>query len=68
MNFTREVLTIALARGLITDGDIWIEMLADRNSSTHEYNETAAEDVIRHIQQKYISLLHTLHVTLTGLS
>jgi nucleotidyltransferase substrate binding protein (TIGR01987 family) len=68
MNFTREVLTIGLARGLITDGDIWIEMLADRNTSTHEYDEAAAEEVIRHIQQTYISTLHSLHVTLTGLT
>jgi nucleotidyltransferase substrate binding protein (TIGR01987 family) len=54
MNFTREVLQVAIARGFISDSYIWIEMLADRNSSTHEYDEKNAEVVVKNIQTRYL--------------
>ena len=61
MDFTREVLQIWFARGYIENPSIWIEMLADRNNSTHEYNEDSAIQIIQNIQGYYIPEIHKLY-------
>jgi nucleotidyltransferase substrate binding protein (TIGR01987 family) len=61
LNFTREVLQIAIARGFISDGDVWIDMLADRNSSTHEYDEKNAQAVVKNIQLQYLWEIQDLY-------
>jgi nucleotidyltransferase substrate binding protein (TIGR01987 family) len=68
LNFAREVLSIGLARGFISDGGVWIEMLADRNSSTHEYDEKNAEMVVRNIQTRYLTEIQKLYAKLSQLT
>ena len=68
LGFTREVLSVALTHGLIADGDIWLEMLTDRNSSTHEYDEQNALEVIENIQKKYLPEIQTLYDKLSQLT
>lgn len=36
------------------DEDLWIRMLAERNSMAHIYNESAATELVEKILQKYI--------------
>ncbi|GHU02321.1 nucleotidyltransferase [Spirochaetia bacterium] len=43
----------AFTRGLISDGQVWIDMLKDRNLSSHSYDETTAEDLVRAIAEIY---------------
>ena len=68
MDFTREVFSLGLARGWIIDGAIWIEMLADRNTSTHEYDEKAAEKIVENIQLKYLPAIHSLYARFTEIT
>lgn len=68
MDFTREVLSLGQSRGFITDGSVWIDMLADRNASTHEYDALAAEAFIRDIQSQYIIALDALYDKLSELT
>lgn len=68
LGFTREVLSVALTHGLIADGDIWLEMLTDRNSSTHEYDEQNALEVIENIQKRYLPEIQTLYAKLSQLT
>lgn len=68
LNFTREVLSLWFAREFISDGSIWIEMLADRNSSTHEYDEKNAEAVVQNIQSRYLPELQKLYAKLSTLT
>lgn len=68
MDFTREVLSLSVAHGFIDDGSIWIDMLADRNSSTHEYDEKSALKVVINIKNEYILALDMLYEKLAKLS
>ena len=43
--FTKDILREAYAGFLISDGDVWIEMLKDRNLTTHTYNEDLAKEI-----------------------
>lgn len=36
------------------DGDIWLDMLKDRNDMAHIYNGNAANDLVKHILEEYI--------------
>jgi len=45
-----------------------MELLIDRNLTTHAYDEEKAAEVEKLIHQKYFPLLSQLHVTLKNLS
>ncbi len=47
----------AFRDGIISDGQEWINMLEDRNKSTHLYDETLALEIFDKIQLQYLSLL-----------
>ncbi len=61
MNFTREVLSLGLSHGFIEESTVWLEMLADRNSSTHEYDQTIAYQMVGRIQSQYTKPLDRLY-------
>lgn len=46
---TREALTA----DLITDGEIWIEMILSRNQTSHIYNEHTANDIFTKVIKEY---------------
>ena len=52
-------------RGLIDDGDIWVEMLADRNTTTHDYNEAVALEIVAKIKNTYLFPLQSCYDTLS---
>ncbi len=49
----RRAIQEAFKIGLIKDGDSWLEMLEDRNRTTHTYDESTADDICRHIKNNY---------------
>ncbi|SFE82088.1 nucleotidyltransferase substrate binding protein [Thermophagus xiamenensis] len=52
----RPVIKQAFKDGLISDGEKWMEMLKDRNRSSHTYDEDTAQEIIDAIRQVYYSL------------
>jgi len=48
----------------IEDEMIWLEMLEDRNQTTHIYQEAKAREIFEHLSG-YSQLLRKLHYTLT---
>lgn len=49
---------------IIKDGQAWIDMLNDRNNSTHLYDESVAQDIFNNIQKNYLKLLTDLKIKL----
>ncbi|ALX49323.1 nucleotidyltransferase substrate binding protein [Lentibacillus amyloliquefaciens] len=47
----------AFAYGLIDDGDQWIDMMIDRNKTSHLYDEEEARAVYEKIKHHYAGLL-----------
>ncbi len=57
----KAVLREAFAVGFITDGDIWMEALDDRNKMSHVYSAEEFNKVIGKIKDKYLSLFEYLY-------
>lgn len=50
----RSTIRCAFKHKLISDGDIWIEMMLDRNRISLIYDETTALNIVKLVQEKYI--------------
>lgn len=56
----REIIKQAFANEIIIDGQLWIDMLEDRNLIAHTYDEERAQLAISHICESYITGLTQL--------
>lgn len=43
----------AFSAGLISNGDIWMDMIKSRNKTTHTYNQETADDIFMKIMNQY---------------
>jgi nucleotidyltransferase substrate binding protein (TIGR01987 family) len=57
----RQVLKDAVATGLLTDGQVWIEMLDHRNLLSHTYDVVTFEAAVEAIYGKYLPAMDRLH-------
>jgi len=53
----RMVIKEAFAARIIEDGQMWIDMLEQRNLMSHTYDRKTFDDVIRNISQRYFAAL-----------
>ncbi len=65
--FPKPVLQEAYKAGWIENEALWLDMLKDRNNSSHTYNESLAKAIYERICQHYSTELRRLHGILTGL-
>lgn len=56
-NTPKEVLKKAYAVHWIDDETVWLQMLRDRNETSHVYNEDKAEEIFQRIKTSYYSEL-----------
>lgn len=54
---SRDTTREAFKRGLIDNGELWMEMITSRNLSSHTYNENTAQQLIEIIPQYYIEFM-----------
>jgi nucleotidyltransferase substrate binding protein (TIGR01987 family) len=50
---SRDAVRESFGRGLITDGEGWMEMIRSRNQSSHTYNRQVAEEIVERILNHY---------------
>lgn len=62
----REAFKEAFAAGIIKEGDVWIDMLDDRNLTSHTYDEVEAREIFEKIKNKYFIILKGLKDNLSG--
>jgi nucleotidyltransferase substrate binding protein (TIGR01987 family) len=53
VRFARDVFREAYANGLVKDGEGWLQMMKDRNLSSHTYDEEAARQIYERVKQIY---------------
>lgn len=58
----------AFKRGLVHDGDIWMEMIKSRNLTSHAYDRETAEHIFTAIQSRYFNEFQKLHAEFTARS
>ncbi len=63
----RDAFRIAFNRGTISDGELWMQMIVDRNNTSHSYNEETAKEIIENIRENYFSLFTELRDKLQAL-
>ncbi len=56
----RQAWRAALQLGWIGDDEIWLDMLEDRNRSSHTYNEQTAEEIFSRLPRYYTALTQLL--------
>ena len=57
----REVIKQAFANEIVSDGQLWIDMLEERNLMAHTYDQARALKAVNHICQRYILGLDEVH-------
>lgn len=53
---SRDAFRLAFKRGLISDGDSWMDMIGSRIKTSHTYHEETAEEIVRKIMEVYYDL------------
>lgn len=64
---SRDATRQAFAAGLITEGEVWMEMILDRNRSAHTYDPQTAEAVYRAVTERYHAAFLQLQKQFSGL-
>jgi nucleotidyltransferase substrate binding protein (TIGR01987 family) len=67
----RPTLKKAFAEGLIVtpeEADVWLQMLEDRNLTSHAYDQALAERIYRNIARDYAPLLGAMAAQIQNLS
>ena len=57
-NLPREIIKQSFSKGLIKDGDVWIDMLEKRNLIAHTYDEKNFKLVFDLIKDKYFKAIN----------
>ena len=65
---SRDAFRLAFKRGLIENGETWMEMIKSRVLTSHTYNEDVAEDISNKIVTQYYPEFIRLHLRLETLS
>ncbi len=52
----------AFKRGLIGDGEIWMEMIKSRNLTSHAYDRETAEQIYTAISSRFFAEFELLHI------
>ncbi|MDF3048134.1 MAG: Nucleotidyltransferase substrate binding protein [Candidatus Midichloriaceae bacterium] len=50
LNYPKEVIKQAYANKLLDDESIWLQMLKDRNLTSHTYDEVLADEIFKNIK------------------
>lgn len=61
-----DVIKEAFAADIIADGQIWINMIKDRNTSSHEYNTDKMDEILVKISTSYYKELQSFYKLVEG--
>lgn len=64
---SRDAVREAFAKGLLEDGEGWMEMIRSRNQSSHTYNKQVAEALVDTIIARYCPLFQSFLQRMQGL-
>ncbi len=64
---SRDAVREAFAKGLVTDGGPWMEMIRRRNQTSRTYNQQVADDICDKILSQYFALFKELESRMSGL-
>lgn len=66
LNYPKEILKEAFVADIISDEDLWLYMLADRNMTSHTYDEKLADEIYKRIKN-YVPVIKELLNTIDSI-
>lgn len=64
---SRDAFRLAFNRGLIANGETWMDMITSRTLTSHSYNEETAERIALSVRTQYFGEFVALHARLATL-
>lgn len=64
---SRDATREAFKLGLLLDGETWMDMISDRNRTSHTYNQVVAKSIAENITVRFFPLFLALRETMQGL-
>lgn len=64
---SKDATRAAFSLGLIEDGEIWMNMIKDRNRTSHTYNKEIAQEIASNITENFFSLFIDLRTKMQAL-
>jgi nucleotidyltransferase substrate binding protein (TIGR01987 family) len=64
---SRDALRLAFQRGLIEEGETWMNMVRSRTLTSHTYNEEIAKQIANAVTQQYFTQFVKVHEKLLSL-
>ena len=61
---SRDAFRLAFNRGLVDDGEGWMQMIESRTKTSHTYNEETAAEIVSNILNRYYVLFEALYQTM----
>lgn len=65
---SRDASREAFQNGLVTNGEVWMEMIKSRNQTTHTYNQKVAWEIIHKIKSEYFDEFERFLFKMTEIS
>ena len=60
---SRDTTREAFRRGLVQEGEVWMEMIKSRNTTSHAYDEEVANGIYGQIMSTFFHAFRELHAT-----
>lgn len=64
---SRDATRESFSKGLVADGEGWMEMIRSRNQTSHTYNEEVANEIAARITGQYAPLFQAFLLRMLGL-
>ena len=64
---SRDATRAAFTLNLVQDGDSWMDMIRNRNRTSHTYNEETTKSIVNNIKQRFFRLFVDLQYTMRNL-
>ena len=68
INGSKDAVRAAFQVGLIEDGETWMDMIKDRNRTSHTYNQVTADAIATNIKTRFFALFVRLREKMQVLS
>lgn len=68
INGSKDAVRAAFKVGLIEDGESWMDMITDRNRTSHTYNQSTAEEIAINIITRFFGLFVILREKMQEIS
>ena len=68
INGSKDAVRAAFKVGLIEDGESWMDMITDRNRTSHTYNQSTAEEIAINIITRFFGLFVMLREKMQEIS